>query len=121
MILVKFVKKLNLAKDFFAPRYFAKHTKKFRRLSAEHFFVEDINYHTWSFSSPKIPIGIAFIPPIKADHMLLFSLEKTENIYSVPYRINNYLKVNETTVEQLIPGQKLYITIDDWGKLQTTQ
>lgn len=107
---------MNLEKDFFAPRYLARHTQKFRRLSADNKFIEDDVYHSWQFKSPNIPIGCAMIPPTNATHLLLFSLEKTENIQSVAYQVNNYLRVNKKTIAQLVPGQSLYVRLGDWGK-----
>ncbi|WP_314059821.1 hypothetical protein [uncultured Vagococcus sp.] len=110
---MQFIKKLELEKDFFAPRYFAKHTKKFRRLSAEKKIIESISYNLWSFSSSKIPIGAALIPTSKANHMLLFSLEKTEVLSTVPFRFERYLKVNEITIDKLIPNQALYVSFEE--------
>ncbi len=113
---MRFIRKLELNNDFFAPRYFVKHTKKFRRLSAEKKVIESVSYNLWSFSSPKIPIGAALIPASKADHMLLFSLEKTEVLSTVPFRLERYLDVNDTTVDKLTPNQGLYVTFDEIDK-----
>lgn len=113
---MKFVKKIEVEANFFAPIYLTKHTSKFRRLSADNKFIDDVTYHSWQFKSPKIPIGCAMIPPTKASHILLFSLEKTETIQAVAYQVNNYLRINNTTIDQLTPGQSLYIRLDDWGK-----
>ncbi|WP_314066510.1 hypothetical protein [uncultured Vagococcus sp.] len=110
---MRFIRKLELDKDFFAPRYFAKHTKKFRRLSAEKKIIESVSYNLWSFSSPKIPIGAALIPASKADHMLLFSLEKTEVLSTVPFRLERYLNVNNITVGKLTPNQALYVSFEE--------
>ncbi|MBP1041807.1 hypothetical protein I6N95_12380 [Vagococcus sp. BWB3-3] len=113
---MKFIKKIYLDAHFFAPRYLSLHTSKFRRLSADAKIIDNITYHSWQFKSPQISIGCAMIPPTNASHLLLFSLEKTENIQSVAYQVSNYLRINQKTIEQLIPGQSLYVRLDDWGK-----
>ncbi len=113
---MRFVKRLELAKDFFAPRYFAINTKSFRRLSSDKITIEDIDYNLWWFVSPKIPIGAALLPASGADHMIIFSLEKTESINNVPFKFKRYLEANETTIDKLVPGQGLYVTLEEIDK-----
>ena len=114
---MQFIKRIEVGKDFFAPKYLALHTHSFRRLSADNKFVGDNCYHAWQFSSNKIHIGCALIPPSKADHILLFSIEKHEDIDSVTRRINNYLLVNNTLIDEIRPGQSLYVTFEKWDQL----
>lgn len=109
---MRFIKKLSLADNFFAPHYFAIHTNSFRRLSAEKKMIEGIAYNQWQFSSKRIPLGCALVPASQPDHMLVISLEKTEKALNAHFKLVRFLEVNETTVDKLTPGQSLYVTFE---------
>ncbi|RST96671.1 hypothetical protein CBF35_05410 [Vagococcus salmoninarum] len=106
---MEFTQQINVPKDFFAPTYLLKNTLAFRRMSSEVTIIEGIKYNLWSFSSVKINHGALLIPIQNADHIFIFTLEKHEDVYTVPYRFTNYLNKLDAVVSELKPKTSLYI------------
>lgn len=106
---MEFTQQINVPKAFFAPAYLLKNTLSFRRMSSEVTIIEGIKYNLWSFSSVKINHGALLIPIQNADHIFIFTLEKHEDVYTVPYRFITYLNKYSLTVSDLKPRTPLYI------------
>lgn len=106
---MEFTQQINVPKDFFAPTYLLKNTLSFRRMSSEVTIMEGIKYNLWSFSSVKINHGALLIPIEDASHIMVFTLEKHEDVYTVPYRFTNYLNKSNTIISELKINTSLYI------------
>lgn len=106
---MEFTQQINVSKDFFAPSYLMKNTFSFRRMSSEVTRIGETRYNLWSFSSIKILQGAILIPTTEAKHILVFSLEKHEDVYTVPYRFTTYLNKYHLAVSDLKPKTPLYI------------
>lgn len=76
---MRYVKTVHLKERTTAYTYFYRmKVQPFRRLSADRFKIDDVNYHVWTFNSKTERSYIAAFPISNADHFHIFELAYEE-------------------------------------------